>query len=93
MYLTLHSQYEQRTNLAKFEGSNCISSDDYFGREPRQQPRSYASGFNGPNLYDIKEGVKDGVTKVAGRLSSLATDVMSSIQVSHHIRLSLVALF
>ena len=26
-------------------------------------------------LYDIKEGVRDGVTKVAGRLSSFASDM------------------
>lgn len=31
-------------------------------------------------MYDIREGVKDGVTKVAGKLSNMASDVMSSLQ-------------
>ncbi|CAG2180634.1 unnamed protein product, partial [Oppiella nova] len=73
--------YEQRTNLNRFEGSNSISSDDYFGRAvPQSSKASSMSNFNGPNLYDIKEGVRDGVTQVAGKLSNLATNVMSSLQ-------------
>lgn len=36
--------------------------------------------FNGPDLDDVKESVRQSVTKVAGRLSTLANDVMSSIQ-------------
>ncbi len=68
-------------NLNRFEGSNSISSDDYFNKPSNQRSKSSISNFNGPNLYDIKEGVKDGVTQVAGKLSNLATNVMSSIQV------------
>ena len=30
-------------------------------------------------MDDIKDGVREGVTKVAGKLSSLANDVMTSI--------------
>lgn len=71
--------------MTRFENSNSISSDDYFGRQSErtrgQAASSYASSAMGnANLYDIKEGVKDGVSKVAGKLSNLATDVMSSIQ-------------
>jgi len=72
--------YENRTNLNRFEGSNSISSDDYFGRQTPQSSRSAMTNFSGPNLYDIKEGVRDGVTQVAGRLSNLASNVMSSLQ-------------
>lgn len=36
--------------------------------------------YSGPDLDDVKESVRQGVTKVAGRLSSMANDVMSSIQ-------------
>lgn len=72
--------YEERTNLNRFEGSNSISSDDYFNKPNNQRPKASMSNFNAPNLYDIKEGVRDGVTQVAGKLSNLATNVMSSIQ-------------
>jgi ADP-ribosylation factor GTPase-activating protein 2/3 len=78
------SSFEQRTTLTRFENSASISSDDYFGREtqrPRGGAASYASSAIGnANMYDIKEGVKDGVSKVAGRLSSMASDAMSSLQ-------------
>lgn len=36
--------------------------------------------YNGPDLEDVRESVRQGVTKVAGRLSSLASGVMSSLQ-------------
>uniref|UniRef100_A0A336K734 CSON015043 protein n=1 Tax=Culicoides sonorensis TaxID=179676 RepID=A0A336K734_CULSO len=69
-----------KSNLSRFQGSNSISSSDYFsdgtsntssGRRGR-----VALEYNGPDLDDVKESVKQGVAKVAGRLSS----VMSSIQ-------------
>ena len=37
-----------------------------------------------PDMDDVKESVRHGVTKVAGRLSGMASGVMSSIQVSQH---------
>uniref|UniRef100_A0A182JZD3 Arf-GAP domain-containing protein n=1 Tax=Anopheles christyi TaxID=43041 RepID=A0A182JZD3_9DIPT len=43
-------------------------------------PRGPALQYNGPDLEDVRESVRQGVTKVAGRLSSLASDVMNSIQ-------------
>lgn len=69
--------FETKQSLSKFEGSSSISSDDFFGGSgSRQNPSQYA----GTDLSDIKEGVRQGVTKVAGKLSSLANGVMSSIQ-------------
>uniref|UniRef100_T1KHG9 Uncharacterized protein n=1 Tax=Tetranychus urticae TaxID=32264 RepID=T1KHG9_TETUR len=82
----MQRSFEQRTTLSKFEGSNAISSDDYFGRSNNKtRSGSYTSGLSNvtANLYDVKEGVRDGVSRVAGRLSSLATDVMSSFQVCY----------
>ena len=35
-----------------------------------------------PDLEDVKESVRQGVTKVAGKLGTLANGVMSSLQVS-----------
>ena len=34
-------------------------------------------------MEDVKESVRHGVTKVAGRLSGMASGVMTSIQVRH----------
>lgn len=81
MYINnlLHFQFERKANLTRFEGSSSISSEDYFGGDSRRS--ASASSYAAPNLYDIKEGVRDGVTKVAGRLSSIANGVMSSLQV------------
>lgn len=67
--------------MTRFEGSSSISSEDYFGGDSRRS--ASASPYAAPNLYDIKEGVRDGVTKVAGRLSSIANGVMSSLQVKY----------
>lgn len=39
------------------------------------------STYQPPDLDEVKESVKQGVTKVAGKLSSLANGMMSSFQV------------
>lgn len=39
-----------------------------------------ANSLQSYDLEDVKESVRQGVTKVAGRISSLANGVMSSIQ-------------
>lgn len=39
------------------------------------------NSFHAPDLEDVRESVRQGVTKVAGKLSSLANGVMSSLQV------------
>lgn len=36
--------------------------------------------IRGPNLDDVKESVRQGVTMVAGRLSTLANEMMTTIQ-------------
>lgn len=77
------SEFEKQAQLARFEGSSSISSADYFGGGPGSASGGGSSasyGSAGPNLYEIREGVRDGVTKVASRLSSLANGVMSSLQ-------------
>jgi len=80
--------------FSRFEGSNAISSDDYFGGDSHSR-RPGGSGGGGaaysvhaPDLQDIKDGVRQGVTKVATKLSTLASGVMSSIQVSVLVRQS-----
>jgi len=67
--------------MGKFQNSSSISSDDYFGGGSSNSGSKYNS-YNTPDMQDIKDGVKQGVTKVAGKLSNLASGVMSSLQVS-----------
>lgn len=66
-----------QSDLSRFEGSSSISSADYFGHD---NPYGNSSYVQGPDLDDVRESVRQGVTKVAGKLSSLANGVMSSIQ-------------
>ena len=40
--------------------------------------------FKAPTMDDVKESVRQGVTKVAGRLSGMASGVMNQIQVRYH---------
>jgi len=68
-----NDDYEVRNSANRFQGSDSISSDQYFGRETQPKTNSYTDAISSNNLYDIKEGVKDGVTRVAGRLSNFAS--------------------
>ncbi|XP_011195669.1 ADP-ribosylation factor GTPase-activating protein 2 isoform X1 [Zeugodacus cucurbitae] len=76
----------RKANLTRFQNSDSISSSDYFGRNEGNGMRGQGSRdnaavvFQAPDLDDVKESVRQGVHKVAGRLSSIANDVMSSIQ-------------
>ena len=70
-------QYETRTNLERYSNSGSISSDQLFGRET-----SSSSVGSGTDMGAIKDGMKDGVTQVAGKLSRMANGLYSSIQVS-----------
>ncbi|XP_025099549.1 ADP-ribosylation factor GTPase-activating protein 2-like isoform X2 [Pomacea canaliculata] len=67
-----------KQNLARLEGKSGISSDDVFGTG--RQTTSRSSYSSTPDLQDIKDGVRQGITKVAGRLSTIANGVVSSLQ-------------
>ncbi|XP_034250252.1 ADP-ribosylation factor GTPase-activating protein 2 [Thrips palmi] len=76
------NSWERKANLSRFEGSTGISSADYFGNGSSSvgSPSGYGGQMSSPDLEDVKESVRQGVTKVAGKLSSLANGVMSSLQ-------------
>ncbi|XP_014488595.1 PREDICTED: ADP-ribosylation factor GTPase-activating protein 3 isoform X2 [Dinoponera quadriceps] len=79
------NSWERKSNLRRFEGSSSISSADYFGTE-NSAPSSSLSMRLGAgragvvDLDDVRESVRQGVNKVAGRLSSFANAAVSSIQ-------------
>merc|ERR1719436_483477 len=81
MFFGGESSSERDANLTRFQGSNSISSDMYFNRDTGsggsnvRQSQSYQN-FQTPDMEDVKQGV----TKVAGRLSGMASGVMNSIQ-------------
>ncbi|XP_011164302.1 ADP-ribosylation factor GTPase-activating protein 2 isoform X2 [Solenopsis invicta] len=85
---TSDNAWERKNNLRRFEGSSSISSADYFGTE-NSLPTSPTSSLSMRltagragvvDLDDVRESVRQGVNKVAGRLSSLANAAVSSIQ-------------
>lgn len=78
-YYLLKSESSQ-SKLNKFQGSTSISSDDYFGDGKPKQNYSNSSSMT-PDMHVIKQDLKDGVTRVAGKLSNMASNVMSSLQV------------
>ncbi|XP_011256568.1 ADP-ribosylation factor GTPase-activating protein 3 isoform X2 [Camponotus floridanus] len=85
---TSDNVWERKNNLRRFEGSSSISSADYFGTEnstltsptPSLSMRLAAGRAGVVDLDDVRESVRQGVNKVAGRLSSLANAAVSSIQ-------------
>jgi len=82
MFFGSDSASDRDANLNRFQGSNSISSDMYFNRETSNMSKSqsYTSNLQAPDMEDVKESVRQGVTKVAGRLSGMASGVMNQIQ-------------
>ncbi|XP_028168867.1 ADP-ribosylation factor GTPase-activating protein 3 [Ostrinia furnacalis] len=74
------NRFERDANLSRFQGSSSISSAEYFGRRDAAPPAANAFSVSAPDLDEVRESVRAGVTRVAGRLSSLANGVVSSIQ-------------
>lgn len=71
-------------NLSRFQGSTSISSDMYFNREGgsggMSRSSSAYSNVQAPDMDEVKESVRQGVNKVAGRLSGMAAGIMNQVQ-------------
>ncbi|KAM6984758.1 ADP-ribosylation factor GTPase-activating protein 3 [Aplochiton taeniatus] len=74
-----NSEYEAKSRLDKFSGSASISSADLFDDEKKQTASSYRLTNVLPNAPDMSQ-LRLGVRTVAGRLSVMASGVVSSIQ-------------
>ncbi|XP_021355373.1 ADP-ribosylation factor GTPase-activating protein 2-like isoform X2 [Mizuhopecten yessoensis] len=72
------TDFAMKQNMSRFEGSSSISSADFYGDSSSKRSQNYNN--TGPDFQDIKDGVRQGVTKVAGKLSTLANGVMNSLQ-------------
>ncbi|XP_023280653.1 ADP-ribosylation factor GTPase-activating protein 3-like, partial [Seriola lalandi dorsalis] len=71
--------YEAKTRLERFAGSASISSADLFDDPKKQTASSYRLTNVLPNAPDMSQ-LKLGVRSVAGKLSVMASGVVSSIQ-------------
>lgn len=74
------------SRLNKFQGSSSISSEDYFGdgkakNKSASSSTPYGATYTAPDMTALKQDLKEGVTRMAGRLSNMASNVMSSFQV------------
>ncbi|PFX31524.1 ADP-ribosylation factor GTPase-activating protein 3-like [Stylophora pistillata] len=70
-------EYAIKSRLDRFQGSNSLSSADLFGDDDDGRPRSNASGsFSSADLSQLK----DGVARVTGKLSSMASGMIGTLQ-------------
>lgn len=74
-----NSEYEAKTRLERFAGSAAISSADLFDDPKKQPTSSYRLTDVLPSAPDMSQ-LKLGVRSVAGKLSVMASGVVSSIQ-------------
>nr|XP_046235342.1 ADP-ribosylation factor GTPase-activating protein 3 isoform X2 [Scatophagus argus] len=74
-----NSEYEAKTQLERFSGSTSISSADLFDDPKKQTTSSYRLTNVLPSAPDMSQ-LKLGVRSVAGKLSVMASGVVSSIQ-------------
>ncbi|XP_076860973.1 ADP-ribosylation factor GTPase-activating protein 3 [Brachyhypopomus gauderio] len=74
-----NSEFETRARLERFSGNSAISSADLFEDQKKKTSSSYSLTNVLPSAPDMAQ-LKIGVRSVAGKLSVMASGVMSSIQ-------------
>lgn len=74
-----NAEYEAKTRLERYSGSSAISSADLFDDPKKQTASSYRLTNVLPSAPDMSQ-LKLGVRSVAGKLSVMASGVVSSIQ-------------
>ncbi|XP_077065496.1 ADP-ribosylation factor GTPase-activating protein 3 isoform X1 [Siphateles boraxobius] len=76
-----YSEYEVRARLENYSGSSAISSADLFDEQKKSAVSGGSSRLSNmmPSVPDMMQ-LKSGVRSVAGKLSGMASGVVSSIQ-------------
>ncbi|XP_020614623.1 ADP-ribosylation factor GTPase-activating protein 2-like [Orbicella faveolata] len=70
-------EYAIKSRLDRFQGSNSVSSADLFGNDDSRPSRSNAAGsFSSADLSQLKEGM----ARMTGKLSSMASGVIGTLQ-------------
>jgi len=77
-----NNSYQDEARLRNVEGRSGISSDDFYGRTSNNQSQSSISNMRNhvPDMYDVKEGVRQGVRSVAGKLSHYVGKLQEAIE-------------
>jgi len=86
---TRHQQQNQQS-YRRVEGRSGISSDDFYGRSTSKPSALYGGSRGGmvprgvtqhvPDMYEIREGVKEGVRSMAGKMSSIVGSITDAIE-------------
>ncbi|KAG7320319.1 hypothetical protein KOW79_016172 [Hemibagrus wyckioides] len=74
-----NTEYEARTRLERLSNNSAISSADLFDEQKKQTSSSYSLSNVLPSAPDMTQ-LKMGVRSVAGKLSVMASGVVSTIQ-------------
>jgi len=74
-----NNSFQDEARLRNVEGKSGISSDDFYGRASTQ-PSQSALRNHVPDLYEVKEGVRQGVRSVAGKLSHYVGKLQDAIE-------------
>ncbi|KAK2563943.1 ADP-ribosylation factor GTPase-activating protein 3 [Acropora cervicornis] len=69
-------EYEIKARLDRYQGSSSLSSADLFGNDQRTSKAGASGSFSGADLSQLK----DGVVRVTGKLSSMASGVIGTLQ-------------
>lgn len=69
-------EYEIKARLDRYQGSSSLSSADLFGNDQRTSKAGASGSFSGADLSQLK----DGMVRVTGKLSSMASGVIGTLQ-------------
>lgn len=78
LFPSQQQHHQQQMNQGRMEGRSGISSDDFYGRPAQNHGNNFQQHV--PDMYDVKEGVRQGVRSMAGKLSSVVGAISEAIE-------------